>query len=362
MEWLTSYESLEELLSPHNLFKEKIESSIKNEQKADISLSVFHVGCGTSDVGSSLVKRYPDFYKYVLNVDNDAEFILEMQEKEIESNEMKSEYLQLDLDDESMCEKELSKRSKNGFDLVIDKSTLDCMLCAESTACGLLTQIYNNLKWDGTGVYFLITYHSRELILSLLNQNNIMKWKSIDCIRLNRSTENLKKDCCKNDIGNGQLLKFFSNKVQEEVPNRKCWLENGMFEPCSNYAQTVNVFICRKDKILQIDDNYIDVANFLTKEKVKICVEKALNEWYQQDNPMMTPMRATELRYKFRKKLDVLNLSKLSLSDAYLIMFTDSEKEHLPYEYFLEDWTAYAGSNKNEMDVEEAIKFVEEMQ
>mmetsp|Transcript_595 Transcript_595/g.1391 ORF Transcript_595/g.1391 Transcript_595/m.1391 type:complete len:117 (+) Transcript_595:637-987(+) len=35
----------------------------------------------------------------------------------------------------------------------------------------------------------------------------------------------------------------------------------------------------------------------------------------------------------------------LSLEDAYEVIFTEAEREHLTYEHFLEDWVAFATSS-----------------
>ena len=60
----------------------------------------------------------------------------------------------------------------------------------------------------------------------------------------------------------------------------------------------------------------------------------------------------------------------LDLKQCYEILFTDAEKEHLAYEYFLEDWEAYCerlgkGDTihpREGMTVDIALDFLKEMQ
>ena len=51
---------------------------------------------------------------------------------------------------------------------------------------------------------------------------------------------------------------------------------------------------------------------------------------------------------------------------CYKILFTEAEREHLTYEYFLEDWNAFVEKRPNlardSMSFETSVAFLEEMQ
>lgn len=54
---------------------------------------------------------------------------------------------------------------------------------------------------------------------------------------------------------------------------------------------------------------------------------------------------------------------------AYQILFTEAEREHLDYDFFMEDWQAWIASEerdtsipKDKMSVDTSLAFLEEMQ
>ena len=93
---------------------------------------------------------------------------------------------------------------------------------------------------------------------------------------------------------------------------------------------------------------------------------------------MVTPQRETLLRELFLKQTSLtLTPTTLDLKQCYDILFTEAEKEHLTYDFFLEDWVTYCeqqhgGSDKvgvsntefsrDGMTVDVALDFLREMQ
>ena len=347
MEWLTSYESLEVLLSPTRLFP----TSGMNPK------SVLHVGCGTSCIGHRLLEKFPEDYSFILNADIDLTFIEEMklrQQTTIFNSDLSKkfanncQYLCVDLEDVEAYETNVLPLSpKEGFDLVIDKSTLDCMICSESLASGLITNIFNNLK-RGTGIYFVVSFHSEDFMENLLQNENIgLCWKDVECICLERDVENItgfKKSF-------DQSQQFISGRKR----NESVW-HDGRFQPTAEYAKSVNVFIFRK----------CSSSTPVDKESIKSHIKNILDDWYARKNPLMTKSREVDLRRSFQNclmKSSDESSNRLPLIEAYDVMFTDVEREHLSFDFFLEDWNSFTHSSEQEtVTVDEAIQFLTEMQ
>eukprot|EP00533_Pseudo-nitzschia_delicatissima_P012599 CAMPEP_0197266580 /NCGR_PEP_ID=MMETSP1432-20130617/3089_1 /TAXON_ID=44447 /ORGANISM="Pseudo-nitzschia delicatissima, Strain UNC1205" /LENGTH=156 /DNA_ID=CAMNT_0042731467 /DNA_START=118 /DNA_END=588 /DNA_ORIENTATION=- len=80
-------------------------------------------------------------------------------------------------------------------------------------------------------------------------------------------------------------------------------------------------------------------ASSLVFETVVQHVQEINDRWFQDEQPLLTKERIEQLKASF---FGIEKLSKrLSLEEAYGVMFTEAEREHLTYEYFLEDWEAF---------------------
>jgi hypothetical protein len=90
---------------------------------------------------------------------------------------------------------------------------------------------------------------------------------------------------------------------------------------------------------------------------------------------MVTHVRVEELKTKFHQEIlkrqrDGKNCdSILPLECCYKLLFTEGEKEHLTYAFFLEDYEAYLKDFQNDgsalqtgMTFEGSVKFLEAMQ
>lgn len=351
MEWLTSFESLEDLLSPKVLFP-----SCENGNGLDYPKSILHVGCGTSCVGHRILEKYPSEYNYVLNVDIDQGFIEKMQsrqEKEMKNYTLdrehiyRCEYLHLDFDNDITCEyRWMARLPSGGFDLVVDKSTLDCMLCYESLASGLIANVFNYLK-SGSGVYFIVSFHSEYFIKKLLQNETIgLQWNNIECICLDRDVE---------DISGIKKVSKTSQRCDMQANRNESKWSDGLFLSTPEYAKTINVFICRKSA----------ESKRVNRAEVKLHIHEVLDDWYICRNPLMTASREKILRRSFHNMLadkGMQTTKRLSLYDAYQVLFSDAEREHLTYDFFLEDWYTFSYTEKYTMTVDEAISFLHQMQ
>jgi hypothetical protein len=74
---------------------------------------------------------------------------------------------------------------------------------------------------------------------------------------------------------------------------------------------------------------------------------------------MLTSKRKEELYPLFQTNL-------LDLPQCFQALFTESEREHLEFDYFLEDWHAFLEKNPelpvDRMSFETAARFLDEMQ
>ncbi|KZV33655.1 hypothetical protein F511_12354 [Dorcoceras hygrometricum] len=121
---------------------------------------VLVVGCGNSAFSESMVD---DGYDEVVNIDFSSVVIEAMKKKYPIHPNLK--YMTMDARD-------MSSFSANSFDAVVDKGTLDSLLCGQNSrpnANRMLEEVYRVLKENG--VYILITYGSPLYRLSLLRES-----------------------------------------------------------------------------------------------------------------------------------------------------------------------------------------------
>lgn len=387
-------------------------------------------------------------YGHVVNVDVDKDALEVMErrwtttqhimksKKQLKERKMevrRIEWRYLDFNDESSCRSALdpiyeaattaaattdrpnNKEVSGGyFDLVFDKSTLDCLLCSETdVVAGFLCEVYRALRvpsicsstatdLDGTpscchensagdttasssipsswgGIYVLISFHPVDFIEQILTQLPGAEWDVVHEVVKRRvgSIGKAGKDggVTDNEAVDGNNDHDGSNLHVEEVVATKshfAW-SSGTFQPDDNYRKTVNVFTCRRKR------NTPTSPYILDRELVRRYIEKCCNDWYQTTNPMVTVQREGQLR------LDFLNATRngpsphstknedgavLDLKQCYSILFTEAEKEHLTYEYFIEDWEAYCKRRESQKDalsregmtVDIALDFLREMQ
>ncbi|XP_058075960.1 uncharacterized protein LOC131224686 isoform X3 [Magnolia sinica] len=117
------------------------------------------VGCGNSVLGEDMVS---DGYQDVVNIDISSVVIDAMQKKYLDCPELK--YIKMDVRDMNAFE-------SGSFDAVIDKGTLDSLMCghnAQQNAAKMLEEVGRILK--DRGIYVLITYGAPCYRLPLLRE------------------------------------------------------------------------------------------------------------------------------------------------------------------------------------------------
>ncbi|KAL1832636.1 hypothetical protein ACET3Z_002287 [Daucus carota] len=121
--------------------------------------SVLVVGCGTSAFSEGMVD---DGYEDVVNIDISSVAIETMRERY--SNRPQMKYLKMDV-------RNMSAFQSDSFVAVIDKGTLDSLLCGHNSrenAAKMLQEVARVLK--ANGVYILITYGAPTYRLQLLRE------------------------------------------------------------------------------------------------------------------------------------------------------------------------------------------------
>jgi hypothetical protein len=382
-EWLTSPTSLSRLIKQHVL----LDVNQKNGN-ASTCLQAMHVGCGSSTAGEFLVQVLG--FSKVVNVDRDEETMQLMQARwlTISSNNdaattshslvSRMEFQILDFTKES-----LPSKYSNAFDLVLDKSTLDCTLCSDAATAALLTQVYQTLKVNG-GVYLVISFHDVNLLLPLLRDLPGAQW-TVEHTTMDRQVEQISVP-----------QKHVSTRQQRQDPSY-------IFETTSSSSSSIpstgshnskplNVMIARrflpKLQTNNGDDdhrNHVIANSTIDFKAVKEHVHRVNDQWFRVHQPLLTSKRKQELKEAFWRVAvnddDERNLGPNSteskdipLDKAFYILFTEAEREHLTFEHFLEDWEAFVQSKNlsgnahpnnlttRSMTYETAILFLTEMQ
>ena len=305
-EWLTAAESLKPLILTHVLTAD-----------SNVQRNALHVGCGNSTLGELLVDLD---YALVVDVDKDRETLEAMERRWKSLNQDVPERVKrLEFCVHDFCTDELPYPPQS-FHLVMDKSTLDCTLCSDDATAYLLNQVYQSLAVGG--IYFLISFHAVDFILPILENMPDASWE-ITCTTLERQIEDIV----------GRKAAFFETHVSTDP---------------SDASKLLNVFICRKQAHAVLDHDTL-VRHIQTTNDV----------WFQGQHPLVTGARMEQLQAAFCEQ-------EMPLEQAYAVLFTDLEREHLDYDYFLEDWQAFLIQNStlpsDRISYRTAVAFLEEMQ
>jgi hypothetical protein len=417
-EWLTSPASLDPIFQ--RIFADHNDD---HHRRTEGMMKVLHVGCGTSRLGEHLVDRWQ--VASVVNVDVDRHVLRRMRarwEKRQRTSRTTSSspppsqknepppprmiFAAVDYSHEVIMDgaiadtkndadcKERSAILGGPFDLIVDKSTLDCLLCTENSAAHLLQHIYNGLSSHG-GTYLLVSFQHIDLLRPLLeglgtistDHDNAEKaaagWE-VQSIVMKRQVEDLgrKRETRNNDgtkdppdnddvdVTNIVIDQVAEVSLDDTSPPEPSFSpmtppppwSSGSFHPDPKYHQFVNVFICRKHR---------DVGTVLSRQRVVEHVTTVCNSYWTEQNPILSPERIAHLQVAFGTTHDDDDdtTAVLSLPEAYKALFTDAEREHLEYDHFLQDWHGFLSSTTTRtaldgttMTLDTALAFLKEVQ
>ena len=350
-EWLTNAESLRPTLC--SLFGDDSDETDENSTTVLTGRKALHVGCGSSTLGEYLIRELD--CELVVNVDIDQNTLEKMQNR-WEMLTCSEEASVTDRDRLQFCHCDLSKDrlpySSGYFDLIADKSVLDCTLCSDEASAGLLCEMYRCLN-PIEGVYVVVSFHHVDMLIPLLEKLPGADWTVSHSV-MYRQVEDLR-------VANGNP----SNNQQASIPvdehqNSSSAWSSGSFSPDEQYRRTVNVLVCRRHSNSTVTDT--DRFMELDRDAVRDHIHETNDNWFQKQNPMLTRIRQEELERSFESH----GGSMIPLRACYEILFTAAEREHLSYDLFMEDWNAFLESRPSlvadSMSLETALDFLEEMQ
>jgi hypothetical protein len=120
----------------------------------------------------------------------------------------------------------------------------------------------------------------------------------------------------------------------------------------SQQKNDLNVFRCTRQ--------FTDTPSRLQFGLVHQHILVTNNQWFSEENPMLTLKRRKDLEASFAGR------EKLNMQEAYNALFTEIERDHFTFDLFLEDWRSHVTEKVDDADIfmslDEAVTFLEEMQ
>jgi hypothetical protein len=362
-EWLTNFGSVSHLM-PHPR---------RDEEDHEDLWKALHVGCGTSTLGEQLLSDLG--YDRVVNIDCNEESLDFLRRRQLSQTTKNTTtagtqtFVTMDFCQRGENQNDAGAVGTGSFDLVVDKSTLDCALCSEHAATGLFFHSYRALRPNG-GVYLLISFNHVDFIQPLLEGLPGAHWTTEHHI-VRRQLDHHEVNAPKTREHNS-IEKITAASTGATATS--AW-SSGSFEPDAEYDRTANVFVCRR----YVDDTEGSDCE-LDWDAVRDHVFRTNDSWFKEHNPILTHVRKQDLRQLFtaallEKEGIVDNASDpsssddavLSLEKCYTILFTEAEKKQLLFDFFLEDWNEFyttSGQDKpaHGMTFDTAVQFLNEMQ
>ena len=195
-DWLENYSSLKEIITSLNIPKE--------------TGQILNLGCGNSEFSENM---YCDGYKNIKNIDISTNVIKIMSERNKDKEGMTYEVMDVrDL-----------KYEDNTFDLAVDKSTIDALLCGDDAfinVAKMIKEVQRVLKVGG--YYMIVSYGTPEYRMLHLNRK-FEKFK-IDILKIEKDF--VEEDgydkhhyiyLCQKLEGADEISKNFFEKTIEEL-------------------------------------------------------------------------------------------------------------------------------------------------
>jgi SAM-dependent methyltransferase len=315
-EWLTSPHSLRDLIER--------ETSSNGTTPTTAPKKALHVGSGSSTLGEFLVE---ELGFHVVNCDRDGETLegMERRWEQLHHSDEDDLKTRLEFCVVDFCSDPIPYPTES-FDVVLDKSTLDCTLCSDRSAARLLVEVYRALA--PIGVYILISFHPIEMLRPLLENLPGAVW-DVTSTTMERQLEDF--------LGGNKNVSYTTHDSKQP--------EN-----------LLNVLIARKRRNGNNPTISIPELDFA---QVMEHVHRTNDDWFQKQHPLITRARHETLEKEFGGRA-------MPLSEAYAVLFTEAEREHLEYDAFLEDWDVFLSKHeelpRDSISFQTAVVFLEEMQ
>jgi len=220
------------------------------------------------------------------------------------------------------------------------------------------------------------------LLLPLLQELPGAQW-SVQSSTMERQVECVggKQTCKENLAGSSSIPTTLPSQSSPSIPNQK--------------PLNVLVATCHQNGISEVMSEGSISESYHSLDFDKVCqhVHQVNDQWFQEQQPLLTEERIQDLKRAFgvldkvhnnvavdgtvancfddQEKEDQSSSSKiLSLEEAFAVLFTEAEREHLTFEHFLEDWDAFeearkmstATSSATSITFDVALQFLQETQ
>lgn len=174
-DWLEDFESLRGIFE--DLFRGNVNAGISSQKDKAVPFNgtILMLGCGNSELSEKLYEKMS--VKNIQNIDLSANVIKFMKERN-KAKEMSWEV---------MDARDL-KFNSNFFDLIVDKSTLDTVMCGESANLNcamMLKEVQRVLKVGG--IYLIISYGDPDSRMPHLSQEHLAFDISVHTLKKNFS-------------------------------------------------------------------------------------------------------------------------------------------------------------------------------
>ena len=257
-DWLENYATLKEIISSLNIPKE--------------TGQILNLGCGNSEFSENM---YCDGYKNIKNIDISHNVIKAMSERNKDKEGMTYEVM--DVRD--------IKYEDNYFDLAVDKSTIDALLCGEDAfinVAKMIKEVQRVLKVGG--YYMIVSYGTPDYRL----------------LHLERKFEKF----------NIEVLKIEKDFVEEDEYDKHhyiylCQKLEGADEISQKFFDDTLEELIKQQKSEEEEDEQDDNDNEEQTEKEKITensIENAKNVLVQNENDGRITNMGTNVKIELSKK------------------------------------------------------------
>ena len=290
------------------------------------------LGSGTSALSAKLILS--GLCSHVVSVDNEEECVRQMQNRYADDSRFAPGTLQwlcADLNDES--EHGAATLIKHGsFDLVLDKSTLDAMLCDD--ASGLLCTAAEALRCNG--IYVIVSLYGEKLLRKLLAESPL------------GSADEAHNAAC--DAGESQAT---PPEIELEFEHR--YMPVSTAAPASAGIAEAEL-MARDEPVTGTSISLAvlrrrSIAGVKPRQRLSVCMRPRVHahfasvlEWYHTEQaPLLTVAREAQLRAAFRTACSgqIGASARLPLRQAYMLMFSESERSEYHVVDFIGDFASH---------------------